>query len=101
MPDHPIGPLSQIPPGEGRNFRVAGQLIAVFHTRAGSVFATQAHCPHRGGPLADGLIDEKIVICPLHERAYAFVNGEGIGNECAITVYATRIESGGYVFISV
>jgi GAF domain/Rieske [2Fe-2S] domain len=42
-----IGPIDQIPPGEGRNFIIAQQEIAVFRTHAGEVFATQAYCPHR------------------------------------------------------
>jgi nitrite reductase (NADH) small subunit len=88
---HVLGPASQIPPGEGRSFIVDGTSIAVFHTRGGQFFATQAHCPHRGGPLADGLIDEAIVVCPLHDRTYALASGEGIGNTCALTVYPARL----------
>jgi nitrite reductase (NADH) small subunit len=57
-----LGPLSLIPAGEGRNFEIAGERIAVFHTRAGQVFATQAACPHKNGPLADGLVGGNIVI---------------------------------------
>src|ERR1044071_7787515 len=51
-----IDAVSSIPPGEGRTFEVGSLRIAVFHTRHGEVFATQAECPHRGGPLADGLL---------------------------------------------
>ena len=92
--EHIVGLLAQIPPGEGRNFQVAGLRVAVFHTRSGQVYATQAGCPHRGGPLADGLTDERTVICPLHDRTYAFETGAGIGNACTITVYPARIEAG-------
>jgi nitrite reductase (NADH) small subunit len=88
---HRIGPITQIPPGEGRGFIVDDVEIAVFHTRSGAVFATQAHCPHRGGPLADGLIDDTTVVCPLHDRIYALATGEGIGNDCKLAVYSARI----------
>jgi nitrite reductase (NADH) small subunit len=88
---HVLGPASQIPPGEGRSFIVGGVSIAVFHTRGGNFFATQAYCPHRGGPLADGLIDEATVVCPLHDRIYALASGEGIGNTCALAVYPTKL----------
>ncbi len=88
---HRLGPVSQIPPGEGRAFIVDGIDIAVFHTRAGHFHATQAVCPHRGGPLADGLIDETTVVCPLHDRIFAFATGEGIGNDCVLAVYPVRI----------
>ncbi|EIZ77381.1 Rieske (2Fe-2S) domain-containing protein [Novosphingobium sp. Rr 2-17] len=50
-----IGPLQQIPAGEGRNFDVGGRTIAVFQAHGGRVFATQPECPHKRGPLANGL----------------------------------------------
>ncbi len=92
--EHAVGRIAQIPPGEGRNFEVAGLRVAVFHTRSGQIFATQANCPHRGGPLADGLTDENTVICPLHDRTYAFGTGAGIGTDCSITVYPARVQEG-------
>ena len=101
--DRPIGKLSQIPPGEGRNFTVAGPegelLLAVFHARDGRVFATQAACPHRGGPLADGLMDNGAVVCPLHDRTYDLHTGAGIGTECTIQVYPVRTEADGTIML--
>lgn len=102
--EHAIGKLSQIPMGEGRNFALEGpsgpMRIAVFHTREGQVFATQADCPHRGGPLADGLTDGKTVVCPLHDRIYDFHTGAGIGNECSIAVYPVRAEADGTIVLA-
>jgi nitrite reductase (NADH) small subunit len=86
--------LSDIPPGEGRRFEIAGRHVAVFHMRSGEVFATQAECPHRGGPLADGLVGGTTLICPLHERSYDLRTGAGIGNEECLTVYPARAEAG-------
>jgi nitrite reductase (NADH) small subunit len=94
-----IGVITQIPPGEGRNFDIDGVRIAVFHTRAGAVFATQADCPHKGGPLADGLTDENTVICPLHDRIYDFQTGAGLGNDCAIATYSVRIGDNGAILL--
>ena len=51
----PWGPVASIPAGEGRTFPAGTKRIAVFRTRQGALFASQADCPHRGGPLADGL----------------------------------------------
>ncbi len=48
--------FDRIPLGEARVFRVDGREVAVFRCRSGEVFATSAECPHRGGPLADGLV---------------------------------------------
>jgi nitrite reductase (NADH) small subunit len=92
-----IGPLSLIPIGEGRRFDVRGTAVAVFHTRAGRVFATQADCPHLGGPLADGLVGGSTLICPLHERAFDLVTGAGIGQPCVLTTYPVRITQDGAI----
>lgn len=53
-----IGNVDQIPKGEARIFDVNGLHIAVYHSD--EVFATQPDCPHRGGPLADGLIGAQL-----------------------------------------
>ena len=95
--EHDIGKLSQIPPGEGRNFEVGDLRIAVFHTRDGEVFATQADCPHKGGPLADGLTDGNSVVCPLHDRTYDFHTGAG--PDCSIQVYPARVGEGETIFV--
>ncbi len=86
-----LGPVDAIPMGQGRNFNIAGDLVAVFHTRAGQVFAIQAHCPHRNGPLADGLIGGNTVICPLHSRKYDLATGEPVMAECKLKSYAVRL----------
>ncbi len=93
--DHVIGSLDQIPPGEGRTFDVAGTLVAVFRTRADAVFATQALCPHRDGPLADGMIGGTVVMCPLHDRSYDLITGKELGGECDIAVYPIRRDPDG------
>jgi nitrite reductase (NADH) small subunit len=95
-----IGKLSQIPSGEGRNFAVGVLRVAVFHTHGGQVFATQADCPHKSGPLADGLTDERSVVCPLHDRAYDFLTGAGLGNECAIKIYPVRATADGTILLT-
>jgi len=101
MAEHSIGPLAQIPPGEGRTFLVAERLVAVFHTRDGAVHAMQAVCPHLGGPLADGLIDTRGVVCPLHDRVFSFATGAGIGNDDSVTVFPARIAADRTVLLSI
>jgi nitrite reductase (NADH) small subunit len=96
-----IGHLAQIPPGEGRAFRVGGHRIAVFHTRAGEVFATQSECPHRNGPLADGLVDSTSVVCPLHERAYDLRTGQELGAACRLRVFPARTTEDGIILVAV
>ncbi|WP_461172400.1 Rieske (2Fe-2S) protein [Arthrobacter sp. Z1-9] len=72
---HVLGPVDQVPLGEGRAFAVDGAQVAVFRLRDGSLRALSAVCPHRGGPIADGTIDQQVVICPLHQHAFDLASG--------------------------
>lgn len=74
-----LGPLEEVPVGEGRTFAVDGAQIAVFHLRDGSLRALDAVCPHRGGPLADGLADGRVVVCPLHGHTFDLCSGAEAG----------------------
>lgn len=87
-----LGPVDSIPAGEGRNFEVAGLRISVFHSRSGQVFAVQAACPHKGGPLADGLLGGSTLICPLHAWKFDLSSGEQIGGSCALKTYPVRLD---------
>jgi nitrite reductase (NADH) small subunit len=72
---HVVGRVDDVPPGEGRAF-VAGDVpVAVFRLRDGSLHATQAACPHAGGPLADGQTDTRVLVCPLHLYAFSWTDG--------------------------
>ena len=70
-----LGPVDDVPLGEGRTFAVNGEQIAVYRLRDGSLRALDAVCPHKGGPLADGLTDDQVVVCPLHNYAYDMCTG--------------------------
>ena len=95
-----IGSLSQIPLGEGRNYEVEGAKIAVFHTRSGAVYATQAYCPHRQGPLADGLVGGSTLMCPFHSWKFNMITGESVMGDCGIEVYPVRSTEAGEIFVS-
>ncbi|CAN5345207.1 nitrite reductase small subunit NirD [soil metagenome] len=94
-----IGALEQIPRGEGRNFLVAGTTVAVFRNHADEVFATQPQCPHKQGPLADGLLGGRTLICPLHERAFDLATGLEMGSDCGLRVYPASLSAEGSVQI--
>jgi nitrite reductase [NAD(P)H] small subunit len=83
-----------IPPGEGRAVAVAGRRIAVFNAPTGW-YALDAACPHMGGPLADGLLSDSCVACPLHERRFDLRSGEALGG--GEGVLAHRVELRGDV----
>jgi NAD(P)H-dependent nitrite reductase small subunit len=92
-----LGPMDQIPVGEGRAFAVGDEQVAVFRTRGGGLHALQAICPHRGGPLADGLIDGQQVICPLHNHAFRLVDGQCTTGERSVHTYQVAVEDGDIV----
>jgi nitrite reductase (NADH) small subunit len=77
-----LGPIEHIPPGEGRVYHVCNNEIAIFRTRTGQVYATQALCSHRAGPLADGLVGAGRVICPLHGYVFELATGQPVENSC-------------------
>ena len=87
-----IGTVDEVPPGEGRTYTVDGQMIAVFRLRDGSFRATQAVCPHKGGPLADGQIDLKQVLCPLHLNAWDLTTGCSLSGQPDLAVYPVRVD---------
>lgn len=97
---HTVGMLDDVPPGEGRTFVVAGTQVAVFRLRDGSLHATQAACPHAGGPLADGLTDVNVLVCPLHQYAYRWSDGTSTSGAAPITTYPVR-ERDGYLVVEV
>jgi len=94
-----LGPLSAIPEGEGRTFDVGGLRVAVFRARDGSVYATQAECPHKGGPLADGLLGAGTLICPLHSLKFDLTSGKAQNSECTLKIYPTRLSSNGQLMV--
>jgi nitrite reductase (NADH) small subunit len=87
-----IGPLGSIPLGEGRSFNVDGICIAVFRTREGEIFAAQAACPHRGGPLADGILGGAKLICPLHSWTFDLRSGQSVTGESGLKTYPVRLD---------
>jgi nitrite reductase (NADH) small subunit len=94
-----LGALSAIPLGEGRAFAVGKRRIAVFRTREGQVLAVQADCPHRGGPLADGLLGGNTLICPLHARKFDLETGKGETEDCSLETYAARLNRAGQIVV--
>lgn len=97
-----LGRLETIPPGEGRVFQIGESSIAVFHSRSGNVFATEPSCPHKAGPLADGIIGEEKVICPLHAFVFDLSNGQPLGNNCrALKTYPAVVNDEGEILVSI
>jgi nitrite reductase (NADH) small subunit len=95
-----LGPPERIPLGEGKAFEVDGQRVAVFRARSGELYATQAECPHRGGPLADGVVGGSIVVCPLHAAKFDLKTGQPIGGSCAaLKIFPVELDEDGQMVL--
>jgi nitrite reductase (NADH) small subunit len=101
MTDVTLGPVDDLPLCEGRAYSVAGRQIAIFRRRDGSLRALDAVCPHRGGPLADGLMDDRVVVCPLHGHIYELDSGcEVASGGAPVTTYPVRADGAGTIHLS-
>lgn len=90
-----LGPVDAIPVGEGRTFTVDGEQVAVYRMRDGSLRALGAVCPHKGGPLADGLTDDAVVVCPLHSHAFDMCSGDEVsGSGLSVRSYPVAAVDG-------
>ncbi len=86
-------PLNQLPaPGELREIAVAGKVICLAND-AGRYAAIDNACPHRGGPLAEGTLEQGSVLCPWHAWAFDLKTGEADHDRSSkVAVYAVRVE---------
>src|SRR5687768_18296864 len=82
-----LGALDKIPVGQGRCYIVGGEELAVFRQRDGRLFATQNRCPHKQGPLSEGMVGSGRVICPLHAHQFNLETGCGGETEECLKVY--------------
>ncbi|MGC4118822.1 MAG: Rieske (2Fe-2S) protein [Myxococcales bacterium] len=97
-----LGPAERIPLGEGKAYRVGQRQVAVFRGRAGGLWATDARCPHRGGPLADGLVGDAVLICPLHGRTFDLRTGAAGGEGCPpLRTYPVALDERGDLVLEV
>jgi len=91
-----ITEMQNIPLREGRSVNVAGREIAIFNL-GDRVLAVDGRCPHKGGPLAEGIVTGNTVVCPLHAWKISLETGSVTKPEAepsCIATYRTRIESG-------
>jgi len=88
-----IGSVDDIPRRGARTVRIRGREIAVFRTADDHVFALENRCPHKGGPLADGIVHGRKVACPLHNWVIDLESGRATGADhgCA-EEFAVKIE---------
>ncbi len=85
-----LGPIDSVPLGQGRSYTFAGRTIAVFRQRDGTLYATDNSCPHRHGPLSDGILGADTLICPLHVWKFDLKTGKCIGEDAQLQTYPVR-----------
>jgi len=91
-----IGPVGQVAPGTARTLAVQdGAEIAVFHTLDNSFYALVNACPHKQGPLSQGIVHGNVVTCPLHNWNISLKTGEALGSDegCVPTI-PLRVDAG-------
>jgi nitrite reductase (NADH) small subunit len=90
-----LGPVDQVPPGEGRAFVVGERRIAVFRERDGALHAVDDRCPHQDAPLSDGLLRAGHVICLHHGYRFDLATGDCLTDPaCRIHPFGIRVEAG-------
>ncbi len=73
-----VGTLNDIPRQGSRVISTAHGEIALFRSNDDQVFALNNRCPHKGGPLAQGIVHGKRVTCPLHSWVIDLETGSAI-----------------------
>jgi nitrite reductase (NADH) small subunit len=90
-----VGRLDDIPRLGARVVRTTKGNIAVFRTADDRVFALDDRCPHKGGPLSQGIVHGGRVTCPLHNWMVELCDGRAVAPDegCTVT-YPVRLEDG-------
>jgi nitrite reductase (NADH) small subunit len=90
-----IGTIDDIPQRGARCVVTPQGKIGVFRTVDDRIFAIEDHCPHRGGPLSQGIVHGASVTCPLHNWVISLETGKALGaDEGAVNTIPVRVEDG-------
>ena len=91
----PITRTESVPPREGRAVRVGDQEIAIFNVN-GRFLTIENACPHKGGPLCDGIVSGATVVCPLHGQRFDLESGMPVlaSQPGCVATFPTRVEDG-------
>jgi len=96
-----IGRLSDIPQRGARCVNTPMGRIAVFRTATDDLYAMEDRCPHKGGPLSQGIVHGAAVTCPLHNWTLSLETGSALGaDEGSVRTFALKRE-GERIFMDV
>ncbi len=89
-----IGSLNDIPRRGARCVASPRGRIAVFRTGDDQIFATEDRCPHKGGPLSQGIVHGNSVTCPLHNWVISLETGNAQGaDEGGVRTIPVKVEA--------
>lgn len=89
-----IAALRDIPKQGAQVVETVHGNIALFRTQSDQVFALRDHCPHKGGPLSQGIVHGDKVACPLHNWVIELNSGEAVAPDQGCTQrFDVRIEN--------
>jgi nitrite reductase (NADH) small subunit len=95
-----IGAAADIPLRGARCVATPQGRIAVFRTAEDRFFAIEDRCPHKAGPLSQGIVHGDKVTCPLHNWVISLETGAAVGaDEGVVRTFALKVEEG-RLFIS-
>lgn len=90
-----IAALQDIPRQGARVVKTPVGCIAIFRTADDQVFALEDRCPHKGGPLSEGIVHGTSVTCPLHAWVFDLSTGQAQGaDDGAVRTFGARVEGG-------
>ena len=88
-----VGRVEDIPRLGARVLRLMDKNIAVFRTAGDEIFAVLDRCPHKDGPLSQGIVHGTKVTCPLHNLVLELTDGQAIApDEGCVARYPIKIE---------
>ncbi|MEX4010503.1 nitrite reductase small subunit NirD [Neoaquamicrobium sediminum] len=92
---HEIGTIEDIPARGARCVTTPQGRIGVFRTADDEIYAIEDHCPHRGGPLSQGIVHGNAVTCPLHNWVFSLETGKALGaDEGSVKTIPVRVIDG-------
>jgi nitrite reductase (NADH) small subunit len=95
MAKYVVASTTDIEERSGRAVTVKGVEIAVFHLSDGQYYAVENRCPHKNGPLAEGIISGNYVFCPLHDWKIDTTNGQVQAPDTGcVQTYKVEVEQG-------
>jgi nitrite reductase/ring-hydroxylating ferredoxin subunit len=89
--DTKVAKISDVPPGQCKTVSVNGTDVALYNV-GGTFYATANACPHRGGSLGEGLLEDRLITCPWHGWQFDVTTGCLVNNpQAKVQTYTVQV----------